>query len=139
AGQVTGVDPAPGAIAYAQRHARPGLTFAVGVAQDLDLADSAFDIVTCTLTLHHLPARKRAAALSEMYRVTRPGGRLLLADFDPARPLLPLHPGARRMRRAAAAAGPLEELAAAAGYQVESRGELPRLRYVRAVRPAGDG
>ena len=135
AGHVTGVDPSQAAIAYAQRHALPAMTFTVGVAQDLDLPDSSFDVVTCTLALHHIPARKRAAAVSEMYRVTRPGGRLLIADFDSSRPLLALHPGGRRMRGAAASVGPLEELAAGAGYQVQSCGRLPLLRYVQAIRP----
>ena len=136
AGHVTGVDPSEAAIAHARRRgADGGLAFAVGVAQDLDLPDSSFDIVTCTLALHHVPARKREAALREMYRVTRPGGRLLVADFDATRRLLPLHPGGQRMRHAAATVGPLEELAAAAGCRVESSGELPLLRYVLAVRP----
>jgi ubiquinone/menaquinone biosynthesis C-methylase UbiE len=134
AGPVTGVDPSEPAIAYARRHARPGMTFVVGAAQDLDLPDSSFDVVTCTLAIHHVPARKRQAAFAEMYRVTRPGGRLLAADFDSARRPLPLHPGGRRMRRAAATVSPLEELATAAGYQVESTGELPLLRYVLATR-----
>ncbi len=137
AGHVTGVDPSQAAIAYARRHALPTMTFTVGAAQELPLPDSSFDVVTCTLAIHHIPARKREAAFREMYRVTKPGGRLLAADFDPSRRPLPLHPGGRRMRRAAATAGPLEELAAAAGYQVESTGQLPLLRYVQAVRPAG--
>ena len=135
AGHVTGVDPSQAAIAYARRHARPGMTFTVGLAQDLDLPDSSFDVITCTLAMHHVPARKREAAVREMYRVTKPGGRLLIADFDPSRRPLPLHPGGRRMRRASATVGPLEELAAAAGYQVESTGELPLLRYLLAARP----
>jgi ubiquinone/menaquinone biosynthesis C-methylase UbiE len=134
AGHVTGVDPSEAAIAHARRRGG-GLTFIVGVAQDLDLPDSSFDVVTCTLALHHVPARKREAALREMYRVTRPGGRLLVADFDPTRRPLPLHPGGGRMRHAAATVGPLEELAAAAGYRVESSGELPLLRYALAARP----
>lgn len=33
--------------------------------------------------------------------------------------------------------GLLEDLAAAAGFRVEAGGELPLLRYVRAVRPGG--
>jgi hypothetical protein len=70
-----------------------------------------------------------------MYRVTKPGGRLLAADFDPSRRPLPLHRGGHRMRRASANVGPLEELAAAAGYQVMSSGQLSLLRYVRAIRP----
>jgi ubiquinone/menaquinone biosynthesis C-methylase UbiE len=136
AGRVVGVDPSKTAIAYARRHAGPGMSFTTGAAQDLPLLDSSFDAVTCTLAIHHVPARKRAAAFAEMYRVTRPGGRLLVADFDPSRRPLPLHPGGQRMRRAAATVGPLEKLAAAAGYRVESSGRLPLLRYVVATRPA---
>jgi len=134
AGRVTGVDPSQAAITYARRRATGATTFTVGVAQDLPLPDASFDAVTCTLAMHHVPARQRAAAFREMYRVTKSGGRLLVADFDTAGRPLPLHAGGRRMRRAAATVGPLEELAAAAGYQVGSTGRLPLLRYVVAIR-----
>ena len=132
--RVTGVDPSQAAITYARRRAAGAMTFTVGVAQDLPLPDASFNAVTCTLAMHHVPARQRAAAFREMYRVTKSGGRLLVADFDTAGRPLPLHAGGRRMRRAAATVGPLEELAAAAGYQVESTGRLPLLRYVVAIR-----
>jgi ubiquinone/menaquinone biosynthesis C-methylase UbiE len=134
-GHVTGVDPSDAAIGYARRHETETMTFTVGVAQDLPLPGASFDVVTSTLAIHHVPARKRGAAFLEMYRVTRPGGRLLVADFDPSRHTVPLHPGARRTHRAVATVGSLEDLAAAAGYQVESSGVLPLLRYVLAVRP----
>jgi demethylmenaquinone methyltransferase/2-methoxy-6-polyprenyl-1,4-benzoquinol methylase len=124
------VDPSEPAIAYARRHARPGMTFTVGIAQHLDLPDASFDVVTCTLAMHHIPARQRQAAFAEMYRVTRPGGRLLTADLAP----LP-HFGQHRPPRATTVAGPLRELARAAGYQVVSAGQLPLLRYILAVRP----
>jgi DNA-binding CsgD family transcriptional regulator/2-polyprenyl-3-methyl-5-hydroxy-6-metoxy-1,4-benzoquinol methylase len=117
-GHVTGVDPSERAIAYARRHARPGMTFTVGTAQDLDLPDSSFDAVTCTLAMHHIPARHRSAAFAQMYRVTQPGGRLLVADMRP-------------MLRT------LEDLATTAGYHVESVGKLALLGYVVAVRPRG--
>jgi ubiquinone/menaquinone biosynthesis C-methylase UbiE len=144
-GSVTGIDPSEAAIAYARRRATgPASTsarasapasFVAGVAQDLSaFPDDSFDVVTSTLALHHVPARQRAAAFREMYRVTRPGGRLLVADLDSSRPLLPLHPGARRMQHAAAATAPLDELAVAAGYRVEGFGTLPLLRYVTAVK-----
>src|SRR5215813_8520160 len=138
AGHVTGVDPSEAAIAYARRRALPTVTFTVGTAQDLPLPDTAFGVVTCTLAIHHIPARQRQAAFRQMYRVTKPGGRLLAADFDPARRPLPLHPGGRRMRRAAATVSPLEELAATAGYRIESTGRLPLLRYVLAIRPENE-
>ena len=89
AGRVVGVDPSKTAIAYAQRHAGPGMSFTTGAAQDLPLLDSSFDAVTCTLAMHHIPARKRADAFAEMHRVTKPGGRLLVADFDPSRRPVP--------------------------------------------------
>jgi ubiquinone/menaquinone biosynthesis C-methylase UbiE len=136
AGHVTGVDPSPAAIAYARRRAAGALTFIVGVAQELPVPDATFDVVTCTLAIHHVPARQRAAAFREMYRATKPGGRLLAADFDPSRRLFPLHSGGRRTQRATATVGPLEELAAAAGFRVESVGTLPLLRYVLAERDA---
>jgi len=135
-GSVTGLDPSEGAIAYARRRGPGGASFTVGVAQDLSaFADGAFDVVTSTLALHHVPARKRQDALREMYRVTRAGGRLLIADFDPSRRAPRLHAGAARMRQAAAATGPLDDLAVTAGYRAESAGTLPLLRYVTAVRP----
>jgi ubiquinone/menaquinone biosynthesis C-methylase UbiE len=137
-GFVLGIDPSKAAIAYALRRARSSMSFNVGVSQDLDLPDQSFDVVTCTLTVHHVPARKRQTALDEMLRVTKPGGRVLIADFDPSGHSLRLHPGARRMRRAAATIGSLAQLGTAAGYQVESSGQLRLLQYVTAVRPAYD-
>jgi ubiquinone/menaquinone biosynthesis C-methylase UbiE len=130
--RVTGVDPSEPAIAYARRTAGPGMTFTVGIAQDLGLPDASFDVVTCTLAMHHIPRRQRPAALAEMYRVTKPGGRLLTADLAS-----PPHWRGRGPRPDAAAADPLGELASGAGFQIESWGRLPLLRYVVAVRPRG--
>jgi ubiquinone/menaquinone biosynthesis C-methylase UbiE len=47
-----------------------------GDAQNLPFADNAFDIVVSCETIEHLPDVQ--AGLNEMYRVTRPGGRLFL-------------------------------------------------------------
>jgi len=99
------------------------------VAQHLGWPDHSFDVVTWTLAVHHIPEAVRADAFCEMYRVTRPGGRLLVADFRPSG-----WPAGIHGRRHAAAA-PLGSLAEAAGFRVETTGDLPLLRYVRAVRP----
>jgi ubiquinone/menaquinone biosynthesis C-methylase UbiE len=135
-GRVVGIDPSEAAIAYARRRAAGTEKFTVGVAQRLEFPDAAFDAVTSTLALHHVPARQRAAALAEMHRVTKPGGRLLIADFDAERMPLMRHPGSSRTRRAVATVGSLQDLAAEAGYRVDSAGTLPLLRYVQATRPS---
>jgi len=55
-----------------------------GDAQWLDFGDGSFDTVVCTLGLCAIPDDQRA--ISEMARVLRPGGRLLLVDHVAARP-----------------------------------------------------
>lgn len=49
-----------------------------GNAHELPFGDAAFDAVVCTFSLCAIPDVDRAVA--EMWRVLRPGGRLLLAD-----------------------------------------------------------
>jgi ubiquinone/menaquinone biosynthesis C-methylase UbiE len=135
-GHVVGVDPAEPAIADARRRALPGMTFTVGVAQSLSLPDESFDVVTCTLAMHHIPPRDREAAFAQMYRVTKPGGRLLVADMS----LLLTVLGGWRAQRAGAMGplgglGPFGALATTVGYEVESSGKVPLLSYLLAVRP----
>jgi ubiquinone/menaquinone biosynthesis C-methylase UbiE len=52
--------------------------FREGTAAPLDFADDSFDTVICTLALCSIP--DDTAAVGEMIRVLRPGGRLVLAD-----------------------------------------------------------
>lgn len=90
-GQVVGVDPSPPMIDYANRHAtRQGnCRFELTAAQSLNLPDAAFDVVTSTFVMHHIPSEGRVAALGHMFRVLRPGGRLLIADLYPTGRLIP--------------------------------------------------
>ena len=57
----------------------------IGDAQALGLADASFDVVLCTEVLEHVPEPQRA--VDEMFRVLKPGGRLLLTT----RFLFPIH------------------------------------------------
>ncbi|WP_026122592.1 class I SAM-dependent methyltransferase [Nocardiopsis halotolerans] len=79
--EVTGVDLSPGMLARARARAA-GLGGRVdlreGDAQDLAFGDGEFDTVVCALALCTIPDQYRA--LSEMRRVLRPGGLLLLVD-----------------------------------------------------------
>ena len=49
-----------------------------GDSERLPFVAGAFDVVTCANSFHHYPHQDRAVA--EMYRVLKPGGRLLLVD-----------------------------------------------------------
>ena len=85
-GTVVGVDAAPEMIARARRKAaRAGVdvAFEPARAEALPFPDGRFDVVLSTLMMHHLsrPVRERLAL--EIRRVLRPGGRVLVVDFEP--------------------------------------------------------
>jgi demethylmenaquinone methyltransferase/2-methoxy-6-polyprenyl-1,4-benzoquinol methylase len=68
----------------AQAGSRPA--FVQGDAQQLPFPDNSFDIVTVGYGLRNLAGWERG--LAEMWRVSRPGGRLLVLDFGkPEHPL----------------------------------------------------
>ncbi|CAA9335502.1 MAG: Demethylmenaquinone methyltransferase [uncultured Nocardioidaceae bacterium] len=62
------------------RAARPGLPFTAGDATRLPFADATFDAVTISFGLRNVVDPD--AALREMLRVTRPGGRLVVCEFS---------------------------------------------------------
>jgi demethylmenaquinone methyltransferase / 2-methoxy-6-polyprenyl-1,4-benzoquinol methylase len=60
--------------------ARPGaVRFVAGDALRLPLRDASFDAVTCSFGLRNVA--DPGAALAEMFRVTKPGGRLVICEF----------------------------------------------------------
>jgi len=79
--RLTGVDWSPAMLAIARRRAADlgrEADLRQGDAQALDFPDSSFDTVLCVLGLCAIPDDRRA--VTEMARVLRPGGRLLLVD-----------------------------------------------------------
>jgi len=69
--------PAAGAAGAAGRASQ--VRFVAGDALDLPFRDQAFDAVTISFGLRNVA--DPGAALSEMLRVTRPGGRLVVCEF----------------------------------------------------------
>jgi len=88
-GEVVGVDADEAYLEIARAHAPPGCSFVVGDAEALAFPYGDFDLVGCLRVLHHV--RRPELVVSELARVTRPGGRILLADqlgdVDPIRSL----------------------------------------------------
>ncbi|MFC7551008.1 class I SAM-dependent methyltransferase [Plantactinospora sp. GCM10030261] len=121
--RLVAVDASPGMLAVARRRATDlGRTIEVieARAEALPFPDRDFDTVVCTLALCEVDDRE--ASLDEMYRVLRPGGRLLLLDHLE-----------RRWRH-----GRPADLAIRRGFRVERRERL-RLGLIErlaAIRPA---
>jgi len=81
--RLTGIDREPRWVEVASARAQArglGARFAYrqGEATRLPFADDSFDLTTCQTLLIHLS--DPAAAIAEMRRVTRPGGRVMLAE-----------------------------------------------------------
>lgn len=125
-GAVHGIDASAQMIERAQAKARRRsmpIAFQVASVEALPFADGSLDVVFSTLMLHHLPRPLRRRCVKEMARVLRPGGRVLVADFQqPARAqggwLARLHRHGGVPREEAQA------LLSEAGFQVVDSGEV---------------
>jgi ubiquinone/menaquinone biosynthesis C-methylase UbiE len=82
-GRVVGVDFSQMMVDEARSRAEGSglpVEFHQGDACHLDLPDAAFDAVRCERMLLHVP--EPAAAVAEMVRVVKPGGRVVIFDGD---------------------------------------------------------
>jgi SAM-dependent methyltransferase len=75
---VVGVDPVPELLALARERAPANATFVEGDGTALAFDDASFDLASTMRTLHHV--HRPELLLSELARVTRPGGRVLVID-----------------------------------------------------------
>jgi SAM-dependent methyltransferase len=88
AGRVAAVDLSPAVVAAAARRHRE-LDGTVADVRALPFEPERFDAVVSNSTLDHLEGtREFATALSEIHRVLRPGGRLVLTVDNPYHPLV---------------------------------------------------
>ena len=81
-GQVVGLDLSDERLAEARRInlARPNVSFLKSDVRRMDLPDASFDYLWCQFTLQYLADWRQA--LPEMLRVVRPGGKLVISEFD---------------------------------------------------------
>ena len=66
------------------------ITFQHALIEDIPYPDDQFDVVLSCFMIHHLPGDDaRRQGLSEVYRVMKPGGRLLILDGESSNRKLP--------------------------------------------------
>lgn len=85
---VVAADFSPGMLAEGKRRhgGIPNLSFVQADAMDLPFGDDEFDAVTMSYSLRNVQEPKKA--LAELFRVTKPGGRLVVNEFStPPAPL----------------------------------------------------
>jgi len=85
--EVVGLDPRADYLEAARAAAPENVRLVEGDVTALDFGYASFDLACCHRVLHHV--RRPELAVSELARVTRPGGRLFIADHlgspDPLR------------------------------------------------------
>jgi demethylmenaquinone methyltransferase/2-methoxy-6-polyprenyl-1,4-benzoquinol methylase/phosphoethanolamine N-methyltransferase len=84
-GVVAGIDPSSEMIAMAQQKADGAglaIDYRVAAVEALPFTDATFDVVVSSLMMHHLPADLKPRGLAEIRRVLKPGGRLVVVDFQ---------------------------------------------------------
>jgi SAM-dependent methyltransferase len=88
-GEVVGVDTRVDYLEAARKEAPENVRFVEGDVTALPFEYGSFDLAACLRLLHHV--HRPELAVSELARVTRPGGRLFVADqlgsVDPLRSL----------------------------------------------------
>ncbi len=83
-GRVRGIEISESMVAISQRRCAhlTNVDFQVGTATRLPFPDSGFDVAVSTQVYEYLSDGDVTTALSELYRILRPGGRGLILDTD---------------------------------------------------------
>ena len=79
--EVVGIDPSKAYVDFAnQRTSDPRLKFQVGDAQSIDFPDGSFNSCLALLVMNFIPDARKA--MTEMRRVTKPGGSIAACVWD---------------------------------------------------------
>jgi len=80
--KVTGIDLSEEMLQIARRKNKyPSVKFEVGDATSLPYESNYFDVTSISFALHDMPASFRGKVLSEMARVTKPEGSIVVIDY----------------------------------------------------------
>ena len=85
-GSVSGVDVSSACIAKAQER-NPAVSYSTYDGNRLPYQNHQFDVTFCICVIHHVPPDRWQQFASEMRRVTRPGGFIVVYEHNPRHPL----------------------------------------------------
>ncbi len=82
---ITGIDVDEKILRIAKKKVGTAITLLKYDGHTLPFADNSFHKVLSSLVFHHIPTDDKRIVLKELFRVLKPGGGLLIADFDKAK------------------------------------------------------
>lgn len=83
-GKAFGIDIIPGMIKISQEkaaQANENIQFQIGSIDNIPFPENQFDVVMCSFMIFHMSENTRRKGIAEIYRVLKPGGRLLVLDL----------------------------------------------------------
>jgi SAM-dependent methyltransferase len=82
-GEMVGIEISPSQLRVARKKEKvEGLSFIQGDAQHIPFSDSHFGKSVICGALHEMPQEVRQKVLSEAYRITKPGGRIVITEHN---------------------------------------------------------
>lgn len=79
-----GFDPDERSLVIARRRVASA-TLRQATGEELPFPDASADVVFSTLAFHHMPDEIKQKAAREIFRILKPGGRVVIADFGPTK------------------------------------------------------
>ncbi len=136
-GTLVGLDVEPAMVEQAKQRAEDAASralFEVASVDRIPYGDAGFDIVFNTLVYHHLTEQQQEAAFTEIHRVLKPGGALVVVDINPARRnFLTSLPGHNRIDREDYVQNEVVQRMSAAGLTVVAQGPHPAKQLSYAI------
>lgn len=90
-GKAFGIDIIPAMIELSRQKAAQAneeITFQLGGIDDIPFPESQFDVALCSFMVFHMSESTRRKGITELYRVLKPQGRLLVLDLAlPSQPV----------------------------------------------------
>jgi ubiquinone/menaquinone biosynthesis C-methylase UbiE len=81
--RVTGLDLSPSMIGVARKRRWENTDLVLADATSIPCKDTSFDLVLSMLALHEMDVSERSRVLSEIHRVVKQDGAIVLIDFHP--------------------------------------------------------